>query len=99
MEEIRTGIVKVCRRGLNDIWVDRADGSVRMCGWANFYAGNLTEQTIEEIWHGKRAEQFRESMLDGSDIVIIPSVHIVQTMNCKTIWWNIRCLNIRDFAA
>lgn len=67
MEEIKTGIErKVCRRGLNDIWVNGADGNVRMCGWSNFFVGNLTEQSIEEIWHGERAEQFRKSMLDGS---------------------------------
>lgn len=37
-----------------------------MCGWTGYCIGNLTEQTIEKIWHGELARQFRESMLDGS---------------------------------
>ena len=57
---------KVCRRGLNDIWINEADGRVRMCGWTNFFIGNLTENTIEEIWNGELANEFRKSMLDGS---------------------------------
>lgn len=58
--------VKVCKHGLNDIWINGADGRVRMCGWTNYFVGNLSEQTIEEIWHGDLAEKFRESLLDGS---------------------------------
>ena len=57
---------KVCKHGLNDIWINEADGKVRMCGWSNFYIGKLTEQSIEEIWNGELANNFRESMLDGS---------------------------------
>lgn len=57
---------KVCKRGLNDIWINEADGNVRMCGWTNFYLGNLKDNTIEEIWNGELANKFRQSMLDGS---------------------------------
>lgn len=57
---------KVCRMGRDAIWVDSADGKVKMCGWTNYYLGTLKENTIEELWHGKRAKVFRESMLDGS---------------------------------
>lgn len=57
---------KVCKRGLNDIWINEYDGKVRMCGWSNFFIGNLIENTIEEIWNGELAQKFRESMLDGS---------------------------------
>lgn len=58
--------VKVCKHGLNDIWVNSADGSVRMCGWTNYFIGNLVNNTIEELWNGEKAEEFRKSMLDGS---------------------------------
>lgn len=58
--------VRVCNRGLNDIWINGYNGHVRMCGWTNFFIGSLTENTIEEIWHGELAQKFRESMLDGS---------------------------------
>lgn len=64
--QIKSEGLKVCCRGLNDIWVHGADGSVYMCGWTGYCIGNLTEQTIEKIWHGELARQFRESMLDGS---------------------------------
>lgn len=57
---------KVCRHGLNDIWINNADGSVKICCWPNYFIGDLTKQSIEEIWHGKKAEEFRQSMLDGS---------------------------------
>lgn len=58
--------MKVCKRGLNDIWINENNGQVRICGWSNFYIGSLLESTIEEIWHGEKAKAFRESMLDGS---------------------------------
>ena len=57
---------KVCKHGLNDIWINNANGNVRMCGWSNYFIGNLADQSIDEIWNGEKAEVFRESMLDGS---------------------------------
>lgn len=57
---------KVCKHGLNDVWINGADGNVRMCGWTNYFVGKLTENSIEEIWNGELAEEFRKSMLDGS---------------------------------
>ena len=57
---------KVCRHGLNDIWVNENTGNVRMCGWSNYFIGSLVENSIEEIWNGELAEEFRNSMLDGS---------------------------------
>ena len=56
----------VCKHGLNDIWIDRNVGRVRMCGWTNYYLGNLSEHTFAELWHGEKANTFRESLLDGS---------------------------------
>lgn len=56
----------VCKRGLNDIWINEYDGKVRICGWSNYYIGSLVEDTIEEIWNGELAQKFRDSMLDGS---------------------------------
>lgn len=58
--------MKVCQKGLNNIWIDYSTGSVRMCGWAYYRIGNLCEQTIEELWNGDKAEKFRESLRDGS---------------------------------
>lgn len=57
---------KVCKHGLEDIWIIGKEGRVRMCGWTDYFIGNLTEHTIEELWHGEAAEKFRESLLDGS---------------------------------
>lgn len=59
-------IMKVCKMGLNSIWVDHANGELRLCAWADYHLGNLVDNTIEELWHGEKAEAFRQSMLDGS---------------------------------
>lgn len=57
---------KVCKHGLNDIWINGADGEVRICGWTNYFLGKLTENSIEELWNGSLANEFRKSLLDGS---------------------------------
>lgn len=57
---------KVCKMGLESIWINHADGRVRMCGWTDYFIGKLNESSIEEIWHGEKAEEFRRAMLDGS---------------------------------
>lgn len=57
---------KVCVHGLNDVWINGADGNVKMCGWTDYFIGKLAEDEIEEIWNGDLAQKFRESMLDGS---------------------------------
>ena len=49
---------KVCKWGLENIWVDNAAGDIRMCGWTRYYLGNLQDHTIEELWHGEKAEIF-----------------------------------------
>ena len=57
---------RVCRHGLNDIWINPENGNVRICGWTNYFLGNLTENTFNELWNGEKAKIFRDSMLDGS---------------------------------
>lgn len=57
---------KVCKHGLDYIWISNAKGDVRMCGWAMYFLGNLVDNTIEELWNSEKAEIFRQSMLDGS---------------------------------
>lgn len=58
--------MKVCKNGLQSIWINHANGEVRICGWTGYVIGNLIDNTIEELWHGSKAEMFRNSMLDGS---------------------------------
>lgn len=64
--EGKNSMRKVCKMGLESIWINRAGGEVRMCGWTNYFIGKLTKSSIEEIWHGEKAERFRTSMLDES---------------------------------
>ena len=45
--------------GLESIWINHACGDVRMCGWTQYVIGNLLENSIEELWHGEKAEKFR----------------------------------------
>lgn len=52
--------------GLESIWINHACGDVRMCGWTQYVIGNLLENSIEELWHGEKAEKFRKSLQDGS---------------------------------
>ncbi len=58
--------MKVCKMGLESIWIDHAQGDVRLCAWTGYNLGNLQENTIEELWHGEKAEIFRQSMIDGN---------------------------------
>lgn len=57
---------KVCSKGLNSVWINNENGDVRICGWTSYFIGNLVDSTIEELWHGEKAEAFRAAMLDGS---------------------------------
>lgn len=50
--------MKVCKMGLESIWINHACGDVRICGWTNYVLGNLLENTIEELWHGKKQKNF-----------------------------------------
>ena len=34
---------KVCVHGLNDVWINGADGNVKMCGWTYYFIGKLAE--------------------------------------------------------
>lgn len=58
--------MRVCKMGLESVWIDHAQGDVRLCAWTGYNLGNLQENTIEELWHGEKAEIFRKSMLDGN---------------------------------
>lgn len=46
----------------------KEDGSVWFCcsSWLPYSIGNLYDNTLEEIWHGERAEIIRQSILDQS---------------------------------
>jgi len=43
-------------------------GDVYMCcpGWLSTPIGNLQNQSVEEIWNGKKAQKIRRSILDGT---------------------------------
>src|SRR3990172_6313378 len=43
-------------------------GEVYVCcpSWLDTPIGNLTYQSVEETWNGKKAQEFRRSILDGS---------------------------------
>lgn len=57
----------VCFNGWKELYIN-ADGSVLMCdGHLNFLAevaGNVREQTLQEIWTGPRARRMRQKVLD-----------------------------------
>lgn len=60
-------MAKICQRGYEMVQVCRDNGTVRPCGWVSVTdIGNLSENSMEEIMHGEKAEDFRQSLLDGS---------------------------------
>lgn len=59
--------MKICGRGVNFIQVINAEGDVRTCSWMNnCMIGNLLEEDLEEIQHGKKAKEIRQTLVDGS---------------------------------
>lgn len=59
--------MKICKRGYSMVQVCKDDGTIRPCGWVTVEdLGNLCENTMYEIMHGERAEDFRQSLMDGS---------------------------------
>lgn len=57
--------MKICKRGLEYVQI-RKNGDVVNCSWATRKIGNLLCNDMDEIYHGKEMEEFRESLLDGS---------------------------------
>lgn len=73
-----------------------ADGSVSLCGndWAHgTVVGNITEQSLIEIWNGEALYQFRKAMLQGrrKDIPVCADCYYLQIVpdnidpHCDTI--------------
>ncbi len=47
--------------------LDNGDVSPCCPPWINGYRiGNLYEESVDEVWNGKKAQDFRRSILDGS---------------------------------
>lgn len=55
--------MKICKRGLSFFQVIDAHGNCRTCCWMkNNYIGNLLDCNIEQVYHGKLAQQIREKL-------------------------------------
>lgn len=55
-----------CRRPFESLEVT-SGGAVRFCCWADtFVVGDLSKQSLSEIWNGAKIEAFRNSMFDGT---------------------------------
>lgn len=57
--------MKYCNRPFEHMYV-LPDGRVKICGWTDGTVGNLIEQSVDEIWHGEKAERQREAIKNGS---------------------------------
>lgn len=63
----------LCNRGLNWIQIIDHKGTVRICSWMqNNEIGKLTEQSMEELYHGDVANRIRENLACGnySDCIV-----------------------------
>ena len=57
---------KICERILNFVQIVDYKGTVRLCGWLNNNTiGSLSHQSMEEIFHGKYANELRERLLNN----------------------------------
>lgn len=60
-------MAKICQRGYEMVQICKDDGTVRPCNWVTVTdLGNLTDNSMKEIMHGEKAEDFRRSLMDGS---------------------------------
>ena len=57
--------MKFCNRPFRLAHLDPG-GGVRVCSWTDESIGNILEESLEEIWHGKKVDKIRQSILDGS---------------------------------
>lgn len=54
--------MKYCDYGFEYFYLDTYEGNVMICPWMepdNCSIGNILESSVEEIWHGEKAEHFR----------------------------------------
>ena len=57
--------MKICRLIFEKLQISDPLGSVRLCGWANSYIGRLTENTLEELWNGEKAQTIFKQLAQG----------------------------------
>lgn len=58
--------MRTCLKTINYVQVINAEGDVRVCGWNhNNIIGNLLEQDMPEIMHGKKADELRSAIAAG----------------------------------
>lgn len=59
--------MKICHRAYEYLQVCNGDGTVRPCTWSSYGSvGRLTEESMYEIMHGEKMEEWMNSILDGS---------------------------------
>lgn len=59
--------MRICRRGIGFMQVFNAQGDVRGCSWMKeCYLGNIIENDIPAIMHGEKAQEVRQTLLDGT---------------------------------
>lgn len=57
--------IKICERALDFVQIIDYRGTVRVCGWLkNNVIGCLSEQSMEEIYHGKLANKLRSRLIE-----------------------------------
>ena len=56
---------RFCSRPYRNLHCDPG-GEVRFCSWMDIKIGNVLEKSVEDIWHGEKAEMLRETFRDDS---------------------------------
>jgi MoaA/NifB/PqqE/SkfB family radical SAM enzyme len=69
-----------CTMPWTDLYIPE-EGEVKVCCWAQKSIGNLSDcSTLDELWNGKSAREFRRKMLEGdlSEICSPVCPHLIQ---------------------
>lgn len=80
---------KICYNPWTHFEVNNPDGSVMMCPDINMILGNINEQSIEEIWNGKKYQELRKMMYEeGAEKVCSSNCFFLQGMeNYELLSW------------
>ena len=106
--------MKCCRYPFERVTVE-VNGNVSFCCPTynnDYFIGNIFKDSFEDMWFGEKAQQFRESILDGSykycNLDICGEVdNLCDSKNLKVIYpkvvnlsyihtCNVRCITCRD---
>lgn len=56
--------MKFCKKAFDSLYIGM-DGKCSFCSWMNVFIGDLSKESIEEVFYGEKAEKIREEFKNG----------------------------------